>query len=52
LQNYRWWVFEKCPIPSKTPKRALNHIMVRWNVSLLLTQKALEGVGLIGWCDN
>jgi hypothetical protein len=29
LQNYGWWVFEECPIPTKTPKRALNHIMVR-----------------------
>jgi hypothetical protein len=28
LQNYGWWVFEECPIPTKTPKRALNHIMV------------------------
>jgi hypothetical protein len=45
-------VFKKCPIPTKTPKQALNHIMMRLNVGLLLTQKALEGVRLIGWCDD
>jgi hypothetical protein len=28
LQNYGCWVFEECPIPTKTPKRTLNHIMV------------------------
>ncbi len=52
LQNYGWWVFEKCPIPTKTPKRTLNHIMVRWNVGLLLTQKALKAVRLTSWCGN
>jgi len=52
LQNYGWWVFKECPILTKTPKQALNHIMVRWNIGSLLTQKALEGVGLIGWCGD
>ncbi len=28
LQNYGWWVFKGCPIPTKTPKQTLNHIMV------------------------
>ncbi len=45
-------MFEECPIPTKTPKQTLNHIMVRRNVGLLLTQKALEGIGLTGWCGD
>jgi hypothetical protein len=38
LQNYGWWVFNECPIPTKTPKQTLNHIIVRWNIDLLNTK--------------
>jgi len=29
LQNYGWWVFNECPILTKTRMQTLNHIMVR-----------------------
>jgi hypothetical protein len=38
LQNYRWWVIDKCPIPTKTPKQALNHIILHWKVDLFNTK--------------
>jgi hypothetical protein len=43
-------MFDESPIPTKTPMQALNHITVRWNIGLLSTQKALEGIRLVGWC--
>jgi hypothetical protein len=48
-----WMVgVRRVPHSNQTSKQTLNHIMVRSNISLLLTQKALEGVGLIGWCGD
>jgi len=43
---------KSAPFQPKHPSEHLNHIMVRLNIGLLLTQKALEAIGLTGWCGN